>query len=167
MKNHVWSLYSNQPSHHCSLISLRCPHEDTLHPWISKMHPVKILTARMHRLSWYVSGRHVRSCVFLTLLKAYIVHYISLWTLGGGVFFFFFFFVFIFVSHCFVCVFSALFCVFGLVLCFWSRFVITSLGKEGTRPRCYNFFLMLNTAEHEICASNKSQNYWQLQILSC
>ena len=27
----------------CSNQSLRCPHKDTLHPWLSKMRPVKIV----------------------------------------------------------------------------------------------------------------------------
>ena len=34
---------SNQPVHPRSLISLRCSHEESLHPWISEMRPVKIL----------------------------------------------------------------------------------------------------------------------------
>ena len=35
---------SDQPAHPYSLINnLRCPHEETLHPWLSEMRPVKIL----------------------------------------------------------------------------------------------------------------------------
>ena len=36
---------SNQTAHSHSLVSLRCPHEVTLTPWLSEMHPVKILIA--------------------------------------------------------------------------------------------------------------------------
>ena len=31
---------SDQPVHSNSLISFRCPHEETLHSWLSKIHPV-------------------------------------------------------------------------------------------------------------------------------
>ena len=34
---------SNQPAHPHSLISLHCPHEETLHPWLFKMRTMKIL----------------------------------------------------------------------------------------------------------------------------
>ena len=34
---------SNAPAHPCSLISLHCPHEETLHLWIFKMSLVKSL----------------------------------------------------------------------------------------------------------------------------
>ena len=30
--------------------SIRCPHEETLHPWLSKMRPVKVLSDRNLRL---------------------------------------------------------------------------------------------------------------------
>ena len=41
---------SDQSVHLCSLISLCCLHEATLHPWLSKMLPVKILT-KLHELA--------------------------------------------------------------------------------------------------------------------
>ena len=36
----------NQPAHSHSLIGVFSLHEETLHPWLSKMHPVKILIRR-------------------------------------------------------------------------------------------------------------------------
>ena len=46
---------SNQHMHPRSLISLPCPHEEPTHPWLSKMHPVKILILRS--LIWIFAGR--------------------------------------------------------------------------------------------------------------
>ena len=43
---------SNQPAHPRNLISLRCPHEGTSHPWLSKMFPVKILIRLRIRAGW-------------------------------------------------------------------------------------------------------------------
>ena len=40
----------NQPAT-CSLISLRCLHEYTLHPRLTEMHPVKILNLRWSHMS--------------------------------------------------------------------------------------------------------------------
>ena len=34
---------SKQPAHPCILISLRCPREKTLYPWVFEMRPEKIL----------------------------------------------------------------------------------------------------------------------------
>ena len=39
----VSSKDSDQPVHPCSLFRVCCPHEETLHPWLSQMLPVKIL----------------------------------------------------------------------------------------------------------------------------
>ena len=52
----------NQPVHLQSDESHHCPYEETLHPWISKLHSVKILI-RLHERTGYVSmlGTHVRS----------------------------------------------------------------------------------------------------------
>ena len=48
--------------------SLHCQHEETLHPWLSKMHPVKILF-RLHKCAgWSVSS-----------LWAHIRHFLTLW----------------------------------------------------------------------------------------
>ena len=49
---------SYQPVH--TLISLRCPYEDTLHPWLFKMRPVKILVSGWSESSL---GAHVRRYV--------------------------------------------------------------------------------------------------------
>ena len=56
---------SNQPAHPRSLISLRWPHEETMHPWLSKMHPVKILIRLYECTGWFESssGAHVRRSV--------------------------------------------------------------------------------------------------------
>ena len=42
--------------------NLRCPHEETLHPWLSKMRPVKILIRLRECAGWSESplGAHVR-----------------------------------------------------------------------------------------------------------
>ena len=47
--------------------SLRCPHEETLHPWLSKMRPVRILIRQRECAGWSDSslGTHVRRYVFL------------------------------------------------------------------------------------------------------
>ena len=41
---------------------LQCPHEDALHPWLSKLRPVKILIRLRERAGWSESvlGAHVR-----------------------------------------------------------------------------------------------------------
>ena len=46
--------------------SLRCPHEETLHPWLFKMRPVKILIRLRECGGWSESslGAHVRRYVF-------------------------------------------------------------------------------------------------------
>ena len=49
LKNVFDSSMVNEPSgfeplkFYCSLISHHCPNEETLHPWLSRMHPLKIL----------------------------------------------------------------------------------------------------------------------------
>ena len=51
--------------------TLRCPHEETLHPWLSKMHAVKILI-RLREcagLSESLLGAHVRSYVSFLMLR--------------------------------------------------------------------------------------------------
>ena len=49
---------SNQPVHPRSLISLRCPHEETLHPWLFKMRSEDSnQDAQMLRLIWSFTGR--------------------------------------------------------------------------------------------------------------
>ena len=40
---HVPKEDSNQPAHTRSLNSFHGPHEETFHPWLSEMHPVKIV----------------------------------------------------------------------------------------------------------------------------
>ena len=42
--------------------SLRCPHEETLHPWLSQKRPVKILIRLRECAGWSESylGAHVR-----------------------------------------------------------------------------------------------------------
>ena len=40
--------HSNQPVHPYSLLSLCCLHEETFHPWLFKMYPVKILIDCAH-----------------------------------------------------------------------------------------------------------------------
>ena len=67
---------SNQPAHSRSLISLRCPHEETLHPWLSKMRPVKTLIRLRECAGWSETsqGALIRRYVFLTLR-------VILWTL--------------------------------------------------------------------------------------
>ena len=56
---------SNQRAHPRSLISLRCPHEETLHSWLSKMRPVEILIRLREGAGWSESslGAHVRKYV--------------------------------------------------------------------------------------------------------
>ena len=57
---------ANQPAHPRSLVSLRCPHEETLHPWLSKMRPVKILIRLRECAGWSESslGAHVQRSFF-------------------------------------------------------------------------------------------------------
>ena len=57
---------SNQPAHPHSLISLRCPHKETLHPWLANMRPVKFLIRLCQCAGWSESsqGAHVLRCVF-------------------------------------------------------------------------------------------------------
>ena len=64
---------SNQPNH-----SLRLTHEETLHPWLSKMSPMNILLRfiilRMHRLIWiFVRRTCVKVCfqTFITKTRPY------------------------------------------------------------------------------------------------
>ena len=69
----------NQSAHLRSLNSLRCPHEETLHPWLSKMRPVKILI-RLHECAvWSESSldAHVQWYVFFTYGSYDIKTYIS------------------------------------------------------------------------------------------
>ena len=49
-----------------SLIIIGYPHEETLHPWLSKMHPVKILIRLRECAGWSESwlGAHVRRYIF-------------------------------------------------------------------------------------------------------
>ena len=49
--------------------SLCCPHEETLHPWLSKIRPVKILV--IHRLIWIFAARIWSKVGFLTLRLKY------------------------------------------------------------------------------------------------
>ena len=53
---------SNQPPQSRTLMSLRCPHEESLHPWLSKKRPVKILIRLRECAVWSESslGAHVR-----------------------------------------------------------------------------------------------------------
>ena len=50
-----------------SLFSLHCPHEETLHSWLSKMCPVKILIRWMHKLIWIFTGCTCQKVSFLML----------------------------------------------------------------------------------------------------
>ena len=47
--------------------SLRCPHEETLHPWLSKMHTMKILIRLRKCAGWSKSSlcAHIQRYVFL------------------------------------------------------------------------------------------------------
>ena len=54
---------SNQPAHPRSLISLRCPDEETLHPLLSKIRPVKISRSLIR----IFAGRTCPEVRFLTL----------------------------------------------------------------------------------------------------
>ena len=46
---------SDQASHPCSLISLCCPHEETLHPWLSKTRQAAILIRCANiNLAWHI-----------------------------------------------------------------------------------------------------------------
>ena len=56
---------SNQPARSCSFISLRCPHQETVHPWLSKMRPVKILISL--RIVWLFTGRTLPKVQLQTL----------------------------------------------------------------------------------------------------
>ena len=58
---------SNQPVHPCSLISLCYMQKETLHPWLSKMCPVKIQIRLRICAVWSESslGSHVRRYIFL------------------------------------------------------------------------------------------------------
>ena len=65
-----------------SLVSLRCPHEETVNPLLYKMRPVKLLIRpRMCRLIWILAGAHVwryvlwrcGSNVFIDLLTACLI----------------------------------------------------------------------------------------------
>ena len=50
-----WHLHQRKtlnPAHLHNLISLRCPHEEIWHPWLSKMCPVKILIGLCKCASW-------------------------------------------------------------------------------------------------------------------
>ena len=52
--------------------SLRCSHDEHLHPLLFKMHPVKILiTLWMHRLIWIFAGCTCLKVPFLTLRFIY------------------------------------------------------------------------------------------------
>ena len=57
---------SNQPAHSRSLTSLRCPHDETLHTWLSQMRPVKIRIRLRECAGWSQSslGAHVRRFVY-------------------------------------------------------------------------------------------------------
>ena len=49
--------------------SLCCEHEETLHPWLSKMRPVKnLIRMRMRRLTWINAGRPYSKGHFPTFL---------------------------------------------------------------------------------------------------
>ena len=77
---HLWAAtWENVPSNMCaqrrlksacasaqSDQSLRCPHEETLYPWLSKLRPLKILI-RLCRLIWIFVGRTYSKVRFLTL----------------------------------------------------------------------------------------------------
>ena len=69
---HQWDW--NQPGHPSSLISLHCSHEETLHPWLSKMHPGKILIRLFKCAGWSESllGAHCGSYLPYTPL-AYVI----------------------------------------------------------------------------------------------
>ena len=61
------STNSNQPAHPRSPIrSFRCPHEETLYPWLFKIHRVKILIRVCKCVGWFESslGAHGRRYVF-------------------------------------------------------------------------------------------------------
>ena len=51
--------------------NLRCPHKDTLHPWLSKLRQVKILIrlreCDSRSLIWIFTGRTCQQACFLTL----------------------------------------------------------------------------------------------------
>ena len=67
----IWPLtWENVPSDVCAqqrpnstLISLRCWHEETLHPCLSKMRPVKI---QMRSMIWIFAGRTCKKLHFRT-----------------------------------------------------------------------------------------------------
>ena len=62
---------------HNSDQSLCCPHEKILHPWLSRMHPVKILI-RMHRLIWVFTGHTCpKVCILMLLLILFLQESIS------------------------------------------------------------------------------------------
>ena len=69
-KTYLWTCApkedSDQPANTRSLISLCCPHEETLHPWLSKIRPVKVLIRLRECAGWSESslGAHVRRYVF-------------------------------------------------------------------------------------------------------
>ena len=61
--------YSNQTAHPRCLIRLHCPHWQNSYPWLSKMHPVKILSSLVECAgrSWSSPGRTCPTVRFLTL----------------------------------------------------------------------------------------------------
>ena len=58
--------------------SVRCPFEETLHPWLSKVHTVKNMISlrilQMHRLIWIFTERTCPQVHFLTLLFTWEGH---------------------------------------------------------------------------------------------
>ena len=53
---------SNQPAHQPNQISFHCLHDETLHPWLFKMHPLKIMIRPCKSTGWPESSlpAHVR-----------------------------------------------------------------------------------------------------------
>ena len=69
----VFNKHSTEPAHLHNLISHHCPHEETLHPWLSKMRPVKILIRLRECAGWseFLLGRHIRMYFFWRWGSAY------------------------------------------------------------------------------------------------
>ena len=51
--------------------SLHCPHQETLHPWLSKMRPVKILIS-LRIWIWFFAGRIISKVRYLTMRFIYV-----------------------------------------------------------------------------------------------
>ena len=61
MQTDILNMQTNEPQHEktylrqCSLISQYCVHEETLHPWLSEMHPVKLLNLHWAKI-YFLQG---------------------------------------------------------------------------------------------------------------